>query len=52
MNTIVFSGSVLCLEPENFTGKIMFMSMFNDIVWDLQRNDEICENKSKTIKTI
>ena len=21
-------------EPENFTGRIIFMSMFNDIVWD------------------
>ena len=37
-------------EPENFTGRIIFMSMFNDIVWDAKGNDEICENNSKTIK--
>ena len=24
-------------EPENFTGKIIIMSMFNDIVWDAKR---------------
>ena len=42
-------GELQC-EPENFTGKIIFMSMFNDIVWDAKGNDEICENNSKTIK--
>ena len=26
------------------------MSMFNDIVWDVPGNDEICENNSETIK--
>ena len=41
-------GELQC-EPENFTGRIIFMSMFNDIVWDAQGNDEMCEN-SKTIK--
>ena len=37
-------------EPENFTGRIMFMSMFNDIVWDVEGNDELCLINSKTIK--
>ena len=36
-------------EPENFTGRIIFMSMFNDFVWDAGGNDELCENNSKTI---
>ena len=27
-------------EPENFTGRIIFMSMFNDTVWDAKGNDE------------
>ena len=36
-------------EPENFTNKIIFISMFNDIV-DVKSNDEICENISKTIQ--
>ena len=29
-------GKLQC-EPENFTDKIIFMSMFNDIVWDAKR---------------
>ena len=37
-------------EPENFTGKIIFMSMFNDIVWDAGRNEQLCVHNSKTIK--
>ena len=37
-------------EPENFTGRIIFMSMFHDIVWDAKGNDEFCENIQKTIK--
>ena len=36
-------------EPENFTSRIIFTSMFNDIAWDAKGN-EFCENKSKTIK--
>ena len=32
------------------TGRIIFMSMFNDIVWDAKGNDELCENNLKTIK--
>ena len=42
-------GQLQC-EPENFTGRIIFMSMFNDIVWDAKGSDEICENNSKTNK--
>ena len=37
-------------EPENFTGRIIFMSMFNDIVWDAKGSDELCVNNSKTNK--
>ena len=37
-------------ESENFTGRIIFMSMFNDIVWDAKGNDESCVNDSKTNK--
>ena len=42
-------GELEC-EPENSTSRIIFMSMFNDIVWDAKRNDEFCVNNSKTIK--
>ena len=37
-------------EPENFTNRIIFMSKFNDIVWDAQGNDELCAKKPMTIK--
>ena len=33
-----------------FTGRIIFVSMYSDIVWDAKGNDELCENNSKTIK--
>ena len=42
-------GKLQC-EPENFTGRIIFMSMFNHLVWDAKRNCELCENNSKTIQ--
>ena len=41
-------GKLQC-EPENFTGRIIFMSMFNDIIWDAKGNYELCVNNSKTI---
>ena len=44
-------GELQC-EPKNFTGRIIFMSMLNDIVWDAKGNDEICENNSKTIQKV
>ena len=40
-------GELQC-APENFTGRIIFMSMFNDIVCDAKGNDEICANNSET----
>ena len=30
-------------EPEHFKGRTIFMSMFNDIVWDAKGNKEQCE---------
>ena len=30
-------------EPEDFTGRIIFMSMFNDISWGSQDNEQECE---------
>ena len=34
-------GELQC-DPENFTGRIIFMSVLNDIVWDAEGNDELC----------
>ena len=36
-------------EPENFSGKIIIMSMCNGIIWDAKGNDELCVNDSRTI---
>ena len=42
-------GKLQC-EPENFTSRIIFKTMFNDIVWDAEGNDALCVNNSKTIE--
>ena len=31
-------------EPENFKGRIIFMSMYNDIEWDRKETNEKCEH--------
>ena len=36
-------------EPEHFKGRIIFMSMYNDIVWQAKGNREICEHNSQTV---
>ena len=36
-------------EPEQFKDRIIFMSMYNDIVWGEQGNTEKCENNSVTV---
>ena len=42
-------GELQC-EPENFTGRIIFMSMFNNIAWDAKGNHETCVNNSETLE--
>ena len=42
-------GELQC-DPADFKGRIVFMSMLNDIVWDPKGNDELYVNNSKTIK--
>ena len=41
-------GELHC-DPADFKGRIIFMSMFNDIVWDAKGNEELCEHNSKRI---
>ena len=36
-------------EPEHFKGRIIFTSMFNDIVWDAKGNKEQCEYNSQAV---
>ena len=35
--------------PENFTGRIIFMSMFNDISWGSKDNKIECESNAKLV---
>ena len=47
------SSKVLLLRlsetPENFTGRIIFMSMFNDISWGSKDNKKECESNSQLV---
>ena len=36
-------------DPEQFQGRIIFMSIFNDIEWNAKGNKEQCEYKSQTV---
>ena len=36
-------------EPENFKGRIIFMSMCNDIEWGRKETKDICERKSQAV---
>ena len=35
--------------PENFTGRIIFMSMFNDISWGSRDNEKVCESNARLV---
>ena len=35
--------------PENFTGRIIFMSMFNDISWRSRDNEKECESNARLV---
>ena len=36
-------------EPEQFSGRIIFMSLYNDIVWGEKGNKELCIAKSQIV---
>ena len=36
-------------EPEQFNDRLIFMSMYNDIVWEEKGNTEKCEFNSRTV---
>ena len=36
-------------KPEEFTGRIIFMSMFNDISWRSQDNEQECESNANLV---
>ena len=39
----------MCEEPEETTGRIIFMSMFNDISWWSQDNEQECELNANVV---
>ena len=39
-------------EPEDFTGRIIFMSMFNDISWGSKDNEQECELSAKLVSIL
>ena len=41
--------SRLSIQPEEFTGRIIFMSMFNDISWGSQDNEQECELSAQLV---
>ena len=42
-------GDLQC-DPADIKGRIIFMSMFDDIVWDAKGNEELCENNSERVE--
>ena len=41
--------SRLSVETENITGRIIFMSMFNDISWGSKDNEKECESSGQLV---
>ena len=41
-------GELQC-DPADFKDRIIFMSMFNDIVWNAKGNEELCEKNSNRL---
>ena len=41
--------SKMSIEPEDFTGRIIFMSMFNDFSWGSKDNERECELSAKVV---
>ena len=39
----------MSIEPEDFTGRIIFMSMYNDISWRSKDNEQECELSVKLV---
>ena len=41
--------SKMSIQPEDFTGRIIFMSMFNDISWRSKDNEQECESSAQLV---
>ena len=41
--------SKMSIQPEDFTGRIIFTSMFNDISWGSQDNEQECESNANLV---
>ena len=51
LNKIQNMMAALKCEPEQFQGRIIFMSMFNDIVWRTPGNEDNCMANSLNVAT-
>ena len=38
------------IQPEDVTGRIIFMSMFNDISWGSKENEQECELSAQLVR--
>ena len=45
----ISSLSKLSVQPEDFIGRIIFMSMFNDISWGSKDNEQECESSAQLV---
>ena len=41
--------SKMSIQPQDFTGRIFFLSMFNDISWGSQENKQECESSAQLV---
>ena len=41
--------SIMRMQPKDYTGRIIFISMFNDISWGSEDNDQECELSAKLV---
>ena len=41
--------SKMTIRPEDFTGRIIFMSMFNDFSWGSKDNEQECESSAQLV---
>ena len=42
----------MSIQPEDYTGRIIFMSMFNDISWGSKDNEQECELNANLVSSV
>ena len=49
MNKVQEFMSKMSIQPEDFTGRIIFMSTFNDVSWESKENKQECESSAQLV---